>query len=912
MSESMTKVLDILHLEDDPADAELVRTAIEESGLESIITHAGSRIEFETALTERPFDIILSDYSLPSFDGSEALEIAKDKAPETPFIFVSGTLGEEAAIECLLKGAIDYVMKGRIARLAPAIRRSMNEAEAHRKLKAAEKQREAAVSELKQSEARFRGVLESAPDAAIIVDSTGTITFANRQAERAFGFESGELAGESLDTLVPQRFKEMHSRHVDGFKGAPHARGMNSGIEITGRRKDGSEFPADIMLSPIRMEGEMSVLAMIRDVTHSKEIESALREREELFRGIFESSPMPIYTVSPEGMMLTFNHATTKLLGYSRDELKNMHFNDFTHPDDIKLGTDRLTELLAGRTETFQFEKRYLRRNGETIYVHLTTAAIRNEDRSLRYSITIAEDITQRWHAEELLRRSEERYRSLVDSARDAIYTLSTGAIILSLSPAFETLTGWKREEWLGRSFTDLIHPEDRERAANSFRETLAGKLTDFIQYRIATKSGSYIVGEFSAARYVLEDGSGGVLGIARDVTSQLVLEEQLRQSQKMESIGTLAGGIAHDFNNILGIIIGYTSLSLKSIRRDTPLARNISTIEKAAQRGVGLVRQLLLFARKQERFLQTVDMRGIVSDTYKMIKETFPRVISIDLRAAETELPVHCDSNEIHQGILNLCVNARDAMMARPDGDRSGGTLTIGTGLAGGDKIRSVHPEAMADSYVEVIVRDTGIGMDEDTKSRIFEPFYTTKERGKGTGLGLSTVYGIIRSYDGFVDVESKVGEGTTFTLLLPLSEGAAKTSETGNTQKDDALYGNERVLIVEDEPGLRELVEGILAARGYEVLTAEDGQRGLAAFLEHKDIDLVVSDIGLPKVGGLDLFEAIKKVAPGIRVILVSGFVDESDRQRMKDAGVDAFVQKPYKPVELLRKIREVLDKY
>ncbi len=910
MPETDQGILDILHAEDNLTDAERVRAMLEEAGLPCNVTVVKSRRDFTSSVKSKKFDLIMSDYALPSLDGKEAFLIASEHAPETPFIFVSGTPGEDTAIQCLIEGATDYVLKTKMGRLVPAVRRAVREADEKRRRKLAEKLREMALDDLKSSEARFRGVLECAPDAAILVDSNGRITFANTRAEMMFGFKAEKLMGKQLGDLVPEKFKQLHEAHVGRYIGQPHSRALGTGVELYAKRSDGTEFPADIMLSPLKTDDEVSVLAMIRDITESRRAESALRDSEEQFRGIYENSPVSIFNVNTDGHIFRCNQATTALLGYSVAELQSMHFNDFTHPEDREIGLHVMKQLLSGTIDLVKIEKRYVTKSGETIRAHLTVSAVRNKDRSIRYLISILQDTTQWWQAQELLRRSEEQYRSLVDNARDAIYTLSSDGILLTLNPAFEILTGWKREEWLGKRFADLIHPDERTRAVNSFSRTLAGEMVEVVQYRVLRKSGDYAVGEFNTTKLVLEDGTAGVLGIARDVTSLITMEEQLRQSQKMESIGTLAGGIAHDFNNILGIIVGYASLILRSAGEDERLERNIQSIQSAAQRGVSLVRQLLMFARKQERLLQTVDINDLVIDIYRMISETFPKAVSVKLKQGKEDLVVYGDQTEIHQAVLNLCVNARDAMIERTDGKLPGGILTIATSSVEGKTVNARHTGGTSDEYVRIAVSDTGIGMDEATRARIFEPFFTTKERGKGTGLGLSTVYGIVSAQNGYIELSTEPGVGRTFAVLLPLCKPTDSNLAATSKQSAESLEGNETILVVEDEAGLRDLLFDILTSRGYKVLSAEDGQRALALFLDYKDINLVVSDIGLPNVGGLDLFQTVKKLKPEVKVILVSGFVDEAEKQAMMDRGVDRFIQKPYQPLEVLTKVREVLD--
>ncbi len=902
-------ILNILHLEDSRADAELISATLLEADIPCVIKIVKSREEFNRAIAQRQFDIILSDYSLPSFGGKEAFKLAHEVVPDTPFIFVSGTLGEDAAIQSLVDGATDYVLKSKLARLAPAVNRAMSEIDEKKKRKMAENLSQVALENLKKSEARFRGVLESAPDPAVIVNSDGKIAFANAQAEKVFAVQKDQLIGKPLEDLVPERFRATHKKLVSSFHRQPHARGLGSELELYGRRSDGTEFPADIMLSPLRMDGEMSVLAMIRDVSDSREAERALRESEARFRMIYEASPLGIMIVDEDGRIVRCNPAVIDLLGYSEQELKQKTYDDITHPEDRPVGTEMSSVLKTGKKDVVRYEKRYIRKDGKEVWVHITHSAVRDEKGSYRFGLGIIEDFTDRKRAEEALRRSEDRYRNLVESARDAIFSLSPSAVIVSLNPAFETMTGWKREEWIGKSVTDLIHPDDRSKAQERLRKSLEGDVLGTSRFRIIRKSGEYGIGEFNTTRLMNNDKLVGILGIARDVTSQIAIEEQLRQSQKMESLGTLAGGIAHDFNNILGIIMGYASLSRRALKPGDKVSRNLSTIEGAAQRGIGLIRQLLMFARRQDRVQELVDVNGVVADIYKMVKETFPKVISTRLQRTKDELFIYGDPTEIHQAVLNLCVNARDAMMDRADGRLPGGRLDISTSLISSDEVAAGHPSAGGESYVRIAVSDTGKGIDEATQKRIFEPFFTTKEKGKGTGLGLSTVYGIVSAEEGFVEVSSRIGEGTTFTVLLPSRSGSPDLPGVSAEALANLRGESETLLIVEDEEGLRELLYNILSDNGYSVLTAEDGEHALALALQNARIDLVISDLGLPKVGGLDLFEAIRKIRPNMKVILVSGFLSDPDRERMQENGVNGFVQKPYKPRDVLEQVKKVL---
>ena len=380
-------------------------------------------------------------------------------------------------------------------------------------------------------------------------------------------------------------------------------------------------------------------------------------------------------------------------------------------------------------------------------------------------------------------------------------------------------------------------------------------------------------------------------------------LEAQLQQAQKLESIGTLASGIAHDFNNILGIILGYSSL-LERLREDPQRhSESVEAIKKATQRGADLVKQLLVFARKHEALLESLSVNALITEITKLLKETFPKTISISTFLQQDLPTLVADVSQIHQVLLNLLVNARDAI---PDQ----GSISITTKTIEGDTIISRFPKATARQYIQIEVTDTGIGMDEATHLRIFEPFFTTKGPGKGTGLGLAVVFGIIEHHSGFIDVRSALGEGTIFNVYLPIPERTIK--EVQEARKIQELTGGtETILIIEDEEMLRELLRSSLVLQGYTVLTAQDGKQGVEIYQSHqKEIAVVVSDIGLPFLGGHEVFNRIRKINPKAKVILASGFFEPEIRSEMYKAGLKEFIQKPYLVGEVLQKIREVLD--
>ncbi len=400
-------------------------------------------------------------------------------------------------------------------------------------------------------------------------------------------------------------------------------------------------------------------------------------------------------------------------------------------------------------------------------------------------------------------------------------------------------------------------------------------------------------------------------MGIHRDITlrkqseeKEESLEAQLQQAQKLEGLGTLASGVAHDFNNILGIILGHSTL-LEGLK-DSPqkFSRSVEAITKMAQRGAALVKQLLIFAQKHEVLVESVRVNDTIREITTLLQQTFPKTIIIST-ALQHDLPsIAADASQIHQVLLNFCVNARDAMP-------KGGTLSISTSTTDSSAVSLRFPKASARQYVRIEIADTGIGMDEATQQRIFEPFFTTKGPGKGTGLGLAVVFGIVEHHSGFIDVRSVPGEGTSFTVYLPLRERAVEEFRKTRNVVEKIPGGTETVLIAEDEQMLRELISASLLSKGYAVLTAEDGLQAVELYQKHqKEIAVVFSDIGLPLLGGQDVFRRIRAINPQAKVIFTSGVVNPDTLAEMFKDGLKHFMQKPYLPNDVLQKIREAID--
>jgi PAS domain S-box-containing protein len=534
------------------------------------------------------------------------------------------------------------------------------------------------------------------------------------------------------------------------------------------------------------------------------------------------------------------------------------------------------------------------------------------------------------------LRQSEERYRSLVTHAWDAIVTISPDGRITSLNPAFERITGWQCEEWLGKNFPALVHPEDQKWLTRLFRRVLQGDGPHALEMRVLAKTGNFIPTEFTVTPQCLGETTVGVIGVGRDMRPRRNLEEQIRQMQKLESIGQFAAGIAHDFNNIVTVQQGFASLLLGDPELASKHADLVQQFAEASERAAQLTRQLLLFSRKEALQPQRLDLNQIVQQVSRLLLRILGEDVHLEL-ACSPHLPrVLVDPSMMEQILMNLAINARDAMP-------HGGTLTIATSTASLDELAAqANPESRPGQFVRLEVRDSGTGIAPEVLRQIFEPLFTTKAAGKGTGLGLATVHGIVKQHQGWIQVQTDVGRGTSFEIYLPVpgsehlpsaeadvphpgtfweraepARPAASVPLRSSTSHDRdsgaaAEKGKESILVVEDEVSVRQMVTLILQKCGYQVLTAGSGVHALEVWRERdRDIDLLITDMVMPMgVSGSQLAERLRQEKPALKVIFTSGYVAEASGfdTCMPDRAI--FLQKPYSPRQLAQTVRHFLD--
>lgn len=672
------------------------------------------------------------------------------------------------------------------------------------------------------------------------------------------------------------------------------------------------------------------VSTQVAKAIHRKRTEEIIKQSEDRYRAFVEQSSegiwryesdMPISVILPEEAQVELLFKNTRL-AECNDAMAHMY--GYNSSADL-IGTRMMDLLPVEDPQNTEFLRQFVRSGyrikdaeshevdrGGNIRIIMNNLLGLIENGALTRIWGIQRDITERRLSENLLLQSEEKYRTLFEESQDCIILSEPGGSLIDINPAGVRLFGYSDKNELlrkNRAIDLYSNPADR----NNFRDSIdtTGAVRDLEVTIVRNDGQKRVVLESASA---IRDSLGQIIGyrsFLRDITERKKLEEQLRQAQKMESIGTLAGGVAHDFNNILGIILGYASLLATPGLEEAKTRQSIETIQRAGQRGADLVRQLLTFARKGDPSFSSVNINETVNELIKMLKQTFPKTVAIVGEFSDSLPSLVADPSQLHQALLNLCVNARDAMVGDEPGKPGTGTLTISTGLMKYADVSARFIESKPNDYVFIEVRDTGVGMDEATVGRMFEPFFTTKEIGKGTGLGLAVVYGVVNSHNALVDVQSKKGIGTKFTLYFPISKQVQAVEKKKEVVAAGIKTGSETILLVEDEDMLALLLKQILEDNGYKVLVAKDGEEGLTIYRNRShEIHLILSDMGLPLLGGYEMFMRMKEINPRVKAILASGYFNPDLKIDLINAGAKDFIQKPYVADSIISRVREVLD--
>jgi PAS domain S-box-containing protein len=1140
--------LRVLIVEDSEEDTLLIVRELKRGGFDPIHERVETAEAMKAALFTETWDLILADYAMPHFSGLEALKFSKESELDLPFIIVSGSIGEDVAVEAMKSGAHDYIMKNNLARLVPAIQQELREAEVRRKLKHSEKA-------LQEAEKRYRQVVENATEIIYAVDEKGNFTYGNPTSLKVTGFSLEQLRQYNYQDLVVPEHRE---RVLQAYINQLRERRSTSYIEFPFFSKSGEIIWFGQNASLVIEEGKVVGFHIIaRDITERKRGEEALRWSEETARALLNATTDSVFLIDRSGTVLALNEMAGKRLNrrvdeilgaclydflppdlakrrkarfdqvfhsgnpaYFEDERQGIHFDNCaypvsdvtgkvmkiaiygrditerkkaevalreseernrtlveTSPDAITLldlnlniimanqpalklyghesaeeikgknGFDylaleergRATEDMRKMLETGSMgpiEYTLVKKNGTPFPAELKASLVLDAQKKPSGIILVSRDITERKKAEEALRESEEKYRTILENIEDGYYEVDIAGNFAFFNDSFCRIYGYPREELIGmndRQYTDqenakklfqtfnrvyrtgesakgtdweiirkdgtkrnieasvslikdasgnqigfrgLVHDiterkKAEEQLSKLFRaveqspatvmitdtdaniEYVNPKFTQLTGYTLeevigknprilksgetppeeykrlwdTITSGREWQGEFhnkkkngelyweSASISSIKNAEGLIthlVAVKEDITGRkraeeerAALQEQLRQSQKMEAIGKLAGGVAHDFNNLLTVIKGYCQLSLVEMKESAPIRDTLEVINKAAEKAADLTRQLLAFSRRQIMEMRVLDLNALLQNLDKMLRRIIGEDIELVTSLGEDLGRVKADPGQIEQVVMNLAVNAKDAMS-------KGGKLIIETANVELDEAYArTHVAVTPGPYVMIAVSDTGTGMPLEVRDRVFEPFFTTKGKGKGTGLGLSTVYGIVKQSNGNIWVYSEPGKGTTFKIFLPRVDEPAeklKVQEIG----EEFPRGSETILVVEDDKEVRNLTVRILKRQGYTVLDGSYGDEAFSVCRQHKGpIHLLLTDVVMPGMDGRALSESLSQLHPEMKVLYMSGYTDDAIvHHGVMEKGMN-YIQKPFTVNGLTKKVRELLDK-
>jgi two-component system, cell cycle sensor histidine kinase and response regulator CckA len=773
----MSTPVKVLLVEDSADDAELILHELQRSGFAPEWQRVQTEPDFLAALAQARPQVVISDYSMPQFNGLRAVQLLREQEADTPFILLSGTVGEEAAVEAMKHGATDYLLKDRIAQLGPAVQQALDQ----------------------------------------------------------------------------HRFRE--------------------------ERRRAAKIQAELS------QRNQSFVRALGEMVYDHEV--------------------------PAGRIF-WAGATVKCIGWTLAELGTSvsGWSGRVHPDDLPQVRAQLETLAI--EPLFSAEYRFRHKAGHYVWIFDRGVISRDPQGRLTRVIGIMWDISERKRAEVVLRENEERFRQLAENIQEVFWMTDVAKQqMIYINPGFEKIWGRTCAELYQspRLWLEAIHPEDRERIQAAIQTKQAAGTYDE-EYRIQRPDGT--IRWVRDRAFPVRDAEGRVyriVGIAEDMTRQRELEEQFRQMQKMEAVGQLAGGVAHDFNNLLTVIRGGAELLLTAENRNNSDSRELlHQIVAAADRAAGLTRQLLLFSRRQVLHSTCVNLNDLIENLLKMLGRIVGEHIRVRCEYAPKLPHIQADAGMLEQVVMNLVVNARDAMPG-------GGELLLRTSLdSRPGYFRETASLGAVDAYVCLSITDTGTGIHPDVLPRIFEPFFTTKAADKGTGLGLATVYGIVQQHHGWVDVQSKVGRGTTFHIGLPASKTQSDDTTTIIRKRPSSGLprGSETILLVEDETAVRTLVRNVLVRHGYRVFEAESGRAALGAWRQHQDeVDLILTDMVMPDgISGLMLAEQLRLERPDVKIIFSSGYSPDSTAQDLAAIPNSRYLQKPFNPQLLLQTVRDCLE--
>ncbi len=758
--------------------------------------------------------------------------------------------------------------------------------------------RKYAEEELKKSEEKYRLLVESHNSPIVLLDKEGIFLAVNTSGAANLGLSPSDMIGKPLSRLFPKEADALLERHRQII-----ASGKGRTFEDVHDFPDGKRWYLANVLPARDGNGKIyGVIVISQDITARKQMEEKLQVKEEYYRALIENSADGISVLDANGRV-TYTGASFKhVLGYDVIEQDEPTFTDNVHPDDIPRLVDAFAALRDNPGKKTRVEVR-IRDKGSNWLIVEAIGHNLLDNPSVAGIVVNFRDITERKKAEEALRKSEEDYRLHTENSMDGIYQIDSSGNFIFVNKALSKISGYEKENLIGTYLGNFITKKDLPKARGLFDELQAGRS---VQSEISClhKRGHELIICFNAVPTIKNGKMLSVTGTMRNITDSKRLEEQLRQSHKMESIGTLAGGIAHDFNNTLAAILSYAELSLFQNEGNNVLRSNLDQIVLSVNHGKNLVKQILAFARPTNQGRKPLDIRLIIAEIHKFLKVTLPTSIELRHNIQVKSGTIIADPTQIKQVLMNLCSNAAYAMREK------NGLLEINlTKKTLNPKDIVTYPELKPGTYLKLTIRDTGNGINQENIERIFDPFFTTKGPGEGTGMGLSVVHGIVKNHGGSIRVKSKSGKGSTFQILLPEAEEKVATI-TDIFKPVSKTAKGAHILFVDDEKALVRAGKQMLEHLGYKVTAHTSSIEALKAFSEQPDeIDLVISDMAMPDMTGLDLSKKLLKLRPNLPIIVCTGYSERLSPKKATETGIREMLMKPLSANELIDSIDKIL---
>jgi len=888
------ETLRIIFVEDLESDYLLALRVLKEGGFQTEVTRVEREQDLRNMLRSFQPDIVISDYALPEFDGMSALEITREMNPEIPFIVLTGSMNEETAVDCLKAGASDYVIKEHLTRLPYAVRESLK----HARLQREDIQTREA---LKESEALHRKYIDNAPHGIFVADKDGRYIEVNRAACEITGYKREELLQMSIGDLIPD---ETEKETLEHFKTVKRL-GNSTGI-VPFRHKDGNVRFWSVDAAAISAE---QFIAFTVDVTQQEELKEKLKVSRTRLERTQKIAEVGSWEFDLNTGRVWASERTRSIYGMGDGEWLKEEVEKIPLPQ-FRGILDSAMENLLERNEPYDLEFT-IRRPSDGMLVDVRSVAEFSREKNL--VVGALQNISK-------LKRMEQDVKNIFMLSPDMVCIASIDTnTFLRVNPAFTEVLGYSEEELLSRPFTDFVHPEDVDRTERLVSDQLRkGIVVPRFENRYRCKDGTYRDLMWSShpipERNLTYAVAHDITEMKQQIVERLQFQSKMLHAQKLESLGVMAGGIAHDFNNLLMAIIGNLDMAQSKLKPDSETMNSIEQATRAARRAVDLTRQVLAYSGRDQKFTKRVNLSELVTENVHMLQVVIPRTVSLKMELAEDLPSILADSGQLQQIVMNLITNAAESI------EKNTGVVAISIRVEQLDSDRlqtsltTEHPEPGEFVMLEVV--DTGLGMDQNTIQRIFDPFFSSKVHGRG--LGMSAVLGIVKSHGGAIFLKSQLGIGTTIQVAFPVlleedsgveEAGAASenVSETLRAKKNT----HRKILVADDEDAVRDVTSVMIEKLGYKILEAKNGREAVEVFRENRDdIACVILDLSMPVMDGITAIGRLREIDKLVPVVITSGYNRNARVEEILGNPTVRFLQKPYSLTDVKRTIGELLE--